>query len=54
MRQLAKKTLEKQQENLVVDDQEDDVVDDQEPLADDNESFLGRNGNLLNFWLSTS
>lgn len=50
IRQLAKKALEKQQENhsssqnIVVDDQEGDVIDDQEPLADDNESSLGRNG----------
>ena len=42
-RQLAKNALEKQQENQS--SPQSDVVDDHESLSDENESYIGRNGN---------
>ena len=42
-RQLAKNALEKQQENQS--SPQNNVVDDHESLSDENESYLGRNGN---------
>ena len=42
-RQLAKNALEKQQENQS--SSQSNVVDDQESLTDENESYLGKNGN---------
>ena len=42
-RQLAKNALEKQQENQSL--SQSNVADDHESLSDENESYLGRNGN---------
>ena len=42
-RHLAKNALEKQQENQS--SSQSNVVDDHESLSDENESYLGRNGN---------
>ena len=42
-RQLAENALEKQQENQS--SSQSNVVDEHESLSDENESYLGRNGN---------